>query len=179
MNALKIGVLICVLVTVNALKDVFYNPIFDGIKLEYYDKHLAKNAVFNFQKVNRTSSVLNLAFDLTEDLNGRKIFGTSKIYFFMSNQWRYSGFHFDYNVCEQWRTNLFGVRLFLKRFGNLEACDIKKGHYYLNSFLPDITQFPKKAPINLNMKYEIDVFHENKTRILLFSWYGRTIEKQS
>ncbi|CAH0552814.1 unnamed protein product [Brassicogethes aeneus] len=149
-----------------------YDPIYERVQLEYYEKSLVKHVFFGFQKFNRTYAVLNLSFELTDDLDGRNIFGTSKMYVFVSNTYKYTGIHIDYNVCEQWKNNLFMVRTYLGKFGNLEACDIKKGHYYLHNFVPDRMQLPQKAPFNIPVKFEIDVFRRNGQRILLFAWYG-------
>ncbi|EFA02391.1 uncharacterized protein LOC107397715 [Tribolium castaneum] len=151
---------------------VAYEYIVDYEKLElaYYEKSLVRDAYFLFRKYNRTNHCLNVSFVLLKDLDGRKLQFTTSVHQFLSNEYKKTGMEATYNVCEYWSRDIYGTTSFIKKFGNLEGCDIKKGFYYLYNFMPDESQFPKFVPLGRYM-IQMNVVRKSGAPLLRFQWF--------
>ncbi|CAH1370735.1 unnamed protein product [Tenebrio molitor] len=111
-----------------------------------------------------------MSFTLLKDLDGNKMKFTTSGYQLLSNQYKPTGLKVHFNVCEYWKKDIYGSTTHLKQFGNLEGCDIKKGHYHLYNYMPDESQFPKYVPLGSYMA-EIKVEWNSGVPIGTVHWY--------
>ncbi|XP_050508360.1 uncharacterized protein LOC114334917 [Diabrotica virgifera virgifera] len=122
----------------------------ENIHIEYFnDKLAAPNATFKFFKYNRTQFAINASIWVLEDLDGRDIEASTKIFVFLSNTFKFFGVELKApNVCTMWKDDLYGIREIMTKCGDVDLCNIKKGLWQLTNCWPaaSIKYFPKSVP---------------------------------
>ncbi|CAG9771679.1 unnamed protein product [Ceutorhynchus assimilis] len=125
-----------------------YTPELNFLTIEYVEKSLVGTDFhFNFKKVNRTQFTLNAEFDLLQDLDGNKMEIVSELYALVHHHYKFMGLRLENNACQMWKTNYCMMKSILKKYTNIDACNITKKRYYVKDFVFDSSFFPKSVPL--------------------------------
>uniref|UniRef100_A0A6P7GHW0 Uncharacterized protein LOC114338355 n=1 Tax=Diabrotica virgifera virgifera TaxID=50390 RepID=A0A6P7GHW0_DIAVI len=107
---------------------VDYKGMIENIHVEYVnDKLAAPNATFKFFKYNRTQFAINVSIWVLEDLDGRDIESSTKMFVFLSNTFKFTGIELKIqDACTMWKDDLYGVRGIMTKCGDVDLCSIRK-----------------------------------------------------
>ncbi|CAG9856837.1 unnamed protein product [Phyllotreta striolata] len=152
-----------------------YKSLIENIKIDYYNTDLASpNSSFKLFKYNRSQFAINVSIWILQDLDGRKIESATKLYKFLSNDFKYTGVQLKVpNVCKMWKDDLYGIRTIMRKCGDVDLCDIKKGHWHLDNCWPtdSIKYFPKSIPLG-HYKIAMESKLMDGTPLVTIAWYG-------
>ncbi|XP_072384225.1 uncharacterized protein [Diabrotica undecimpunctata] len=154
-----------------------YKSIIDNLHIEYFnDKLAAPNATFHFFKYNRTQFAINASIWVLQDLYGKDIESSTKVYAFMSNTFKYTGIELKVpDACTMWREDLYGIRGMLTKCGDVDLCYIRKGLWQLTNCLPvqNLKYYPKSVPQG-SYKIMMETKLKDGRVLTRIAWYGKT-----
>ncbi|XP_017778471.1 PREDICTED: uncharacterized protein LOC108564073 [Nicrophorus vespilloides] len=67
---------------------------------------------------------------------------------FINNEYRnFTPITVGFDLCSALKTNLFGLAVIAKEYGNWTNCPVLKGYYVMRQFTPDDGLFPPNLPL--------------------------------
>ncbi|CAH1110319.1 unnamed protein product [Psylliodes chrysocephalus] len=117
---------------------------------------------------------MNASIWILQDVDGRKIVSFTKLYLFLSNSFKFSGIQIKVpNVCKMWKDDLYGIRTAMRKCGDVDLCNIKKGLWHLDNCWPlESKYYPKRMPPGL-YKLSMESKLLDGTPLVTLAWYAK------